>query len=252
MNFDGENTPYHVRSLSIILPVYKGENFIQESIRTVFCELKEFIEDFEVIVVVDGFEDKTFEKAKELEKEFSRLKIVGYEANRGKGGAIKYALDFVSMKHVAFVDADLDIHPASLERFMLLMKETQSSIVIGSKLHEDSRVFYKKRRWFASIGYRLLVKLLFPFIDARDFQTGMKLFRTDVLKHLFEKSLVKKFAFDLELLVIAHKHRYNIVEAPVNIEYKHDVSNVTFYQIKVILIDTLAVAYRYYIKGWYD
>ena len=232
--------------------MYKGEKYIQGSIRTVFVALSEFVEDLEVIVVVDGFLDGSFERAKVLEKKYPQLRIVGYEENRGKGGAIKHALDFVTKDHVAFIDADLDIHPSSLVRFLLLMRDTGADIVIGSKLHDDSRVFYKKRRWLASIGYRVLVKMLFPFIDARDFQTGMKLFRTEVLRFLFEKALVKKFAFDLELMVIAHKHDYSIVEAPVNIEYKNEISNVTSEQIRVILIDTLAVAYRYYLLRWYD
>jgi len=229
-----------------------GERFIQGAIRTVFVALSQFVEDIEVIVVIDGFLDKTFERAKELEKKFPQLKVVGYEDNRGKGGAINYALDFVTKEHVAFIDADLDIDPTSLVRFMLLMKESRADIVVGSKLHEDSRVYYKKRRWFASVGYRALVKVLFPFINARDFQTGMKLFRTEVLRSLFGKALVKRFAFDLELMVIAHRNGYRIEEAPVNIEYQHEVSNVTAGQVRVIFIDTLAVAYRYYIKRWYD
>ena len=231
--------------------MYKGEKYIQGSIRTVFVALSEFVEDLEVIVIVDGFLDKSFERAKELENSYPQLKVVGYEENRGKGGAIKHALGFVTKEHVAFIDADLDIHPTSLVRFMLLMKETGADIVIGSKLHDDSRVYYKKRRWIASMGYRALVKMLFPFIDARDFQTGMKLFRTNVLRFLFEKALVKMFAFDLELMVIAHKHQYKIAEAPVDIKYSHDVSNVTAWQVKVIFIDTLAVAYRNYWLKWY-
>ena len=241
-----------MRQLSVILPLYKGESYVQNTIRTVFAELSDFIEDLEVIVVLDGYVDRAFERAKAFEKKYPQLKVVGYEKNRGKGGAIKYAVDFVTKEYAAFVDADLDINPRSLKRFMLLMQESDADIVIGSKLHEDSRVYYKKRRWIASIGYRALVKLLFPFINVRDFQTGMKLFRSDVLKFLFKKALVKKFAFDLELMVIAHKHDYSVVEAPVNIEYKDEISNVTSGQIRVILRDTLAVAYRYYLLRWYD
>ncbi|WP_456372718.1 glycosyltransferase, partial [Methanocaldococcus sp.] len=65
--------------LSIIMPCYKGEKFIENSIITVEKVVSEFCKSFEIILVVDGFVDKTYDIAKNLENEFDNLKVVGYE-----------------------------------------------------------------------------------------------------------------------------------------------------------------------------
>ena len=74
------------------MPCYKGEKFIQDSIRITECTISQFESNFEIIVVIDGFVNNAFEKVRMLSGEFSNLKVIGYEVNRGKGYAIQHGL----------------------------------------------------------------------------------------------------------------------------------------------------------------
>ena len=79
----------------------------------------------------------------------------------------------------------------------------------------------------------------------------VKLFKYKVLKDIFPKVLVKRYAFDLEILANAHKNGFKIVEAPIELNFNGD-SKLKFMDIFHIALDTMAVFYRMYIKRYYD
>jgi hypothetical protein len=89
-------------------------------------------------------------------------------------------------------------------------------------------------------------------LPLRDTQTGLKLFRREVLKQAFPKVLIKRFAFDLELLVLAHHMGYRITEAPVIVNYRMKYGHIGLRAVFNIFWDTLAVFYRLRIKKYYD
>ena len=102
-----------------------------------------------------------------------------------------------------------------------------------------------------SAGYFFFVKLLFH-MPLRDTQTGLKLFRREVLRTVFPKVLVKRYAFDLELLVLAHHYGFKIAEAPVIVEYRGKFGHIGIRAVFNIWWDTMAVFYRLNIKRYYD
>ena len=102
-----------------------------------------------------------------------------------------------------------------------------------------------------SAVYFFLVKLLFG-LPLKDTQTGIKLFKAEVLKNTFHKVLIKRYAFDLELLVLAHHKGYKIAEAPVVVDYKGKFGHIKFKTIFNMVWDTLAVFYRLHIIRYYD
>ena len=204
--------------LSIIMPCYKGEEFIEHSIREVEKVVGEFCNSFEIIVVVDGFVDKAYDIAKRLEKEFNNLKVVGYEENKGKGYAIKYGLDFCEGKYVALLDSDLECRPETLKWFIEEIKNDNVDIVIGNRKHKRSIAKYPKLRKFLSYGFVFYVNLMFPELKVKDTQTGIKMFKKEVLKDLFEEfeklNLSYRFSFDVSLLVLARRKGYIIKDSP--------------------------------------
>jgi len=130
-----------------------------------------------------------------------------------------------------------------------------ADIIIGSKRHPVSIVYYPFVRKIMSFGYQQLIRLLFG-LNIRDSQVGMKLFRREVLEDVLPRLLVKKFAFDIEILAVANYLGYTrIYEAPIEINFT-GVSTITsknFWRIIWhTLVDTAAVFYRLRIKKYYD
>ena len=146
--------------LSIIMPCYKGEGFIEKSIEMIEKEVTPFENNFELIVVIDGFVDDGYKKAKSLEQQYKNLKVVGYEKNKGKGFAIRYGLDYAIGEYVAFLDSDLDYHPKALARFLEIAKEKDAEMVIGNRRDKDSTFKYPLIRKLASRGFNAYVNLL--------------------------------------------------------------------------------------------
>ncbi len=210
--------------LSIVMPCYKGEKFIEESIRTTERIVAKFCKDFEIIIVVDGFVDKSYEIAKSLEKEFNNLKVVGYKENKGKGYAIKYGLKFCKGKYVALLDSDLDYHPKALKWFLEKLINENIDIIIGNRRDKNSVFEYPPLRKFLSYCFNAYVNLLFPELKVKDTQAGIKMFKKDVVVDLFNNidnfEFSNGYAFDVGILVLARKKGYKIIHAPCIIKQK--------------------------------
>lgn len=169
----------------------------------------------------------------------------------GKGYAIKYGIDRASGDLITFIDADMSIDPAQIDGFIRLMDEVDADIVIGSKRHPDSNVGYPVFRRLQSFIYQKIIAVLFHF-NLRDTQTGLKLFRRDVLMRVIPRALVKAYAFDLELLVVAHHLGYtNIIEAPVDIRQQFSTTT-NLRAAWNVLMDTFAIFYRLRVLNFYD
>jgi hypothetical protein len=135
--------------------------------------------------------------------------------------------------------------------FIDLMKSSECDAVIGSKRHPDSKVAYPAFRRFQSAIYQLLTRLLFS-LDVRDTQTGLKLFRRPVLEEAVPLLAIKRFAFDLELLVVARLLGYGkVCEAPISLDYQFE-STVNLGSAWNVLWDTAAIFYRLRILRYYQ
>ncbi|MGA2911273.1 MAG: glycosyltransferase [Candidatus Levyibacteriota bacterium] len=231
----------NVRLLSLVVPAYKQEKTIVKDIQSLANVLSALPYRYEVIVVVDGFLDKTFEKAKSIKN--NNIKVEGYKKNIGKGFAIRYGVEKAKGDVIGFIDAGMDIDPNSILTLVKYMQTHNADIVIGSKLHPDSNVKYPLVRKILSWGYRNVVHLLFG-LNVRDTQAGLKLFKKEVAKEIFPRLTVNTFAFDIETLVIAKKIGFNNVrEAPVKVSFRRGtITNLNFFKIALImLLDTARV-----------
>lgn len=221
---------------------------LHETIKTM-NELKKFNLDYEIILVDDGSTDNTLNEVKLVKS--NKIKIVSYKPNKGKGYALKYGFQFAKGDLITFVDSDLEIHPRQLLRFVSYMYEYNADIVIGSKRHPDSKVNYPLKRKLLSYLYHLFVNLLFG-LNVHDTQSGMKLIRYECAKEILPKVVVKRYAFDLELLVVAKKFGFKIKEAPIEVRFNFNKKGIGFKSVWPIFQDTLGIAYRRYILRYYD
>ncbi len=242
----------NIKLLSLIVPAYKQEKTIIKDIKTLDSVLSSLNADYEIIAVVDGFLDKTFDKLIGIKN--SNIKVLGYEKNRGKGYAIKYGVNKAKGNIVGFIDAGMDINPISISMLLNHMLWYDADIIVGSKLHPVSQVDYPFSRKIFSWVYRTLTHLLFGF-KVRDTQAGIKLFKRRVVLDVFPRLLVNQFAFDIEILALAYALGYKrIYEAPIKLNFKGG-SSITSTNLWIIIIkmfiDTLAVFYRVRVIKFY-
>jgi glycosyltransferase involved in cell wall biosynthesis len=238
--------------LSILMPAYNEAQSIAENV----CETVETMRglgiDFEIVVVDDGSLDGTHTAAIDALRAWPEcVRIVRCRRNKGKGNALICGTAYSKGEYVAFLDADMDLHPEQLENFFAIMNSRGADVVIGSKFHPQSKVEYPRLRRIYSFFYFMLVRALFG-LPVRDTQTGIKLFKREVLEQVLPRVLVKRFAFDLELLANVHHFGYRIVEAPVVVNFNRVCSRLRLPAVWNVFVDTLAIFYRMRILRYYD
>jgi len=234
------------------MPAYNEASRIASSIEETAKTFNDFNYNWELIVVDDGSTDATYENAQQLiDKYPGHILLKKNPYNLGKGRAIKKSLHYINGDYIVFLDADMDLHPIQIQTLFNIMRLDNADIVIGSKFHPNSIVNYPLDRRIISFVYYILVRILFN-LPCHDTQTGLKLFKTEVIRRVFPKILVKKFAFDLEVLVNAHHLGYRIAEAPIVLNSKRRYGRIGPGSIFTTMQDTLAVFYRMYILKYYD
>jgi len=242
---------FEINLLSVIVPAYKQEKTIVKDIKNIESMLDALVFNYEIIVVFDGMEEKTFKKVAILKS--SKVKVIGYKKNHGKGNAIRYGMLHANGDIIGFIDAGMDINPAGMNMLLNHMIWYNADIIVGSKLHPVSKVDYPFFRTILSWGYRLLTRILFGF-KVRDTQVGLKFFKRKVVLDVLPRLLVKRYAFDIEVLALAYALGYRrIYEAPVEINFKQNVIDPgSLIKIVSLMIwDTLAVFYRLRIIKYY-
>ena len=242
-----------IQLLSLIVPAYRQEKTIKEDLENINETLKKGLPleyDFEIICVVDGFLDKTYENAKKIKS--SKVKVIGYEKNHGKGYAVRLGMKAAKGDLISFLDAGMDISPKGVMMLISHMEWYNADIIVGSKRHPVSRVNYPILRHILSIGYHIGVKVLFG-LPLTDTQSGLKIFKRKVVDAILPRLLVKRYAMDIEMLAVAKYLGFGrIYEAPIEVHFDKRTSAVKWTTTLKMFQDTLAVFYRLKILHYYD
>lgn len=207
------------KKLSIVIPAYNEGERIYENLLEMSKLLSSFVTDYEMIVVNDGSKDNTEVEIRRASETVKNIVPAGYQMNRGKGGAIKEGVKCATGDYIAFLDADMDLSPMHLKDFLAKMEETSATAVIGSKMHKDSKVNYPLPRKIMSLGYFLLLKMLFR-LNIKDTQTGVKLFEADALKKVMRQVSTDGFVYDIEILALICASGGTIVEMPIELIFQ--------------------------------
>lgn len=242
---------FQLNLLSVIIPAYKQEKTIFQNLKQVDEALASLGYPYEIIVVVDGILDHTYENA--IKYKSKKIKILKYEKNQGKGHAVRYGMLHAKGDIIGFIDAGMDIDPAGFRMLLNHMEWYNADVIVGSKLHPASKVNYPWPRTILSWGYRFGTFVLFGF-KVRDTQVGLKFFKKNVVIDVLPRLLVKRYAFDVEILAVSYALGYKrIYEAPVQIYLRNSgiTSKNVWNIIGHMLWDTAAVFYRLRILQYY-
>jgi len=237
--------------LSVIVPAYKCPT-ITRDLKAIDKYLDQLNRPYEILCVVDGKahpRDKTLANAKKTRN--SKINVYSYPLNRGKGYAVRYGMARASGDLVAFIDAGSDLNASGIGLALEHMKWYEADIIIGSKRHKASKVKYPAKRRLVSTIAQILSRIFFG-INVSDTQTGLKLFKREVLEQVLPRLVVKRFAFDLEILAVASRLGYKrIYESPIELNYNFS-STIGTSALYNSGIDFLAIIYRTYILKYYD
>lgn len=170
--------------ISVVVPAYKQEKTIAKDLKRIKGVLDQLRYPTELICVIDGKLDKSFERASKFAQNYKNVKVVGYEHNKGKGYAVRYGMANSEGDIVAFIDAGMDLDPNGLSMLLEHFEWYKADIIVGSKRHPASKVDYPWQRKILSLGYQMLVLVLFG-LRIRDTQVGMKFYRREVLEKSF-------------------------------------------------------------------
>lgn len=237
--------------LSVIVPAYNCKT-IESDLSTIKLYLDLLNRPYEILCVVDGLKspsDKTYEYAQKMTGK--NIKIYFYPINRGKGYAVRYGMARTKGGTIAFIDAGSDLHAKGIGLALEHMKWYDADIIIGSKRHHASKVIYPWQRKVLSFFVQKATRFFFG-LNVTDTQTGLKIFKRKVLVKVLPRMIVKRWAFDLEILTIANRLGFTrIFESPVEIEHNFS-SNVGVSSVQNFAMDYLAIIYRTYILRYYD
>ena len=239
--------------ISVIMPAHNEGKHIYSNIEETVKVFRKARCSFEIILVDDGSNDNTLSEAKKAARRHSGIIVVKNSDNNGKGNAIKKGFGYAKGDFVVFLDSDLDLHPEQLHTLFKIMRDKQAEVIIGSKRHPKSELNYPMMRKIVSNIYAFILLILFR-LPLKDTQTGLKIFKYEVLEKIFPMILCKRFAFDVEVLANAHRLGYKIVESPVKINFRRGIKwgRMGFKDLYFAGMDTLAIFYRMYILRYYD
>ncbi len=162
-------------SLSVILPAHNEEAAIAETIHTVIDTLKEWVQDFEVIVVNDGSKDATRMTVEDIAATDPRVRLINHATNQGYGAALVSGFEAVTRDLVFFMDSDGQFDIRDLERFFPFIGEYDA--VLGYRINRQDTWMRKLN----ALGWKMLVSAVFG-LHVRDVDCAFKLYRADFFR----------------------------------------------------------------------
>lgn len=238
--------------LSIVVPAYNEGEHIYDNLMTIDKALSAFCSDYEIIAVNDGSKDNTGAEVSRAASDNPNIKDFGYDINRGKGGAVSWGAVNSRGEIVGFIDADLDLSPDLIAGYYKKMNETGCDIVIGSKMHKESKLEYPAARKLFSFCYFVMLKVLFG-LKCHDTQTGLKLYKGELIREIVPLRKIDGYAFDIELLALASKKKSSLIEMPVELNFTRGESfgRIKFKDVWKMFTDTWKIWWNLKIKKSY-
>jgi len=199
--------------LSIILPAHNEQDRLPDSLTRILAFLAAQSLEAEVIVVENGSTDRTAEVAEAFAHRHPSLRVLR-EARRGKGLAVRRGILAATGDYRFICDVDLSMPIDQVPRF-LPPALVEVPIAIASR-EAPGAIRYSEpphRHWVGR-GFNLLVRLL-AVPGLQDTQCGFKCFRADAAEELFRLQVLDGWTFDVEVLFLARRRGYRVVEIPI-------------------------------------
>ncbi len=204
------------KHLSVIIPTYNEERLIKETLEAVYSYLSRQDYSWEAIIVSDGSKDKTVEMVSEFISNKPEFRLIANTQNHGKGFVVRQGMLAATGDYRIFIDDDNAISMEQIEKFWPYLNEGYN-IVIGS-IELPGAIINENAQWyrrFLGKYSKYLIRVVAGLWDIHDTQRAFKLFTAKAADNIFSRTKIDRFAFDIEVLVLAKKFNYKIKELPV-------------------------------------
>lgn len=202
--------------LTILVPSYNESAIIESSLREIndFLNSKKYTS--EIVVVDDGSVDNSKIKIQNAKLKIKRLQFYGYNANRGKGGALKEGILHSRGKYIIFTDVDLSVPIDTAEGLLKELEKGVADVAIGTRKIKSAKVLVHQPwlRENLGKGFTFITRII-TGVAVSDFTCGFKGFTSGAARKIFGNSLLSRWAYDAEILFLAKKFGYSIKEMPV-------------------------------------
>ena len=234
--------------LSIIIPVHNEEKRLPETLLAIDAFIRAQPYAVEVLVVENGSVDGTAQVVRAYGAEHKHVRLL-QEPSRGKGLAVRRGMLTAQGEFRFMCDADLSMPIEQVARF-LPPQLTDFDVAIGSREVDGAERFHEPA--FTHIRGRVFSNLvkLFALPDFEDTQCGFKCFRAQAALDLFSTQRLDGMSFDVEVLYIARKLGYRIVEVPVD-WYFHRETRVRMLRDSLGMISDILALRRNWRDGKY-
>lgn len=191
-------------NVSVIIPAYNEQTRIVrtlESLRAIEC-----IE--EIIVVDDGSTDSTYQILKPL----NYIKLLHIENNKGKGNAVRHALEYVSNPYVALLDADLCESAAEVKKLIENIKPGKKTIIIGRLPAPVKKGGFGIVKKVSGTGFQALTSRK---VDS--LLSGQRILPLDFLRNI---EIPDGFGLEFKITLEGVRKGFELIEVPVEMRHR--------------------------------
>ncbi len=229
-------------SISIVIPAYNEEKRLASTLERILSFLaRGSWVSTEILVVDDGSSDGTAEVASRYAP---NVRLLLNPGNRGKGYSVRHGMLEATGDWILFTDADLSAPIEEMDKLFAAIGSASppARVAIGSRALDRSligvhqSVFRENAGRVFNLAMRLIAGL--PFWDT---QCGFKLFEGRAAKQIFLRQRLERFGFDAEVLFIAKKLKYRVVEVPVHWSHAEGTKVSMFRDSVGMFVDLLRV-----------
>ncbi|HWL51921.1 MAG TPA: dolichyl-phosphate beta-glucosyltransferase [Chthoniobacteraceae bacterium] len=206
-----------IPQLSIVVPAYNEERRLPDTLKALTGALEKWPFSCEVLIVVEKSRDATLEIARRAAGGDARFRVIAPGIQRGKGHAVRLGMLEARGEIDLFMDADLSVPLDEVPRLLAVFEQHPGAgVVIGSRKHAGSEIL-KRQSWMRQRmgeSFNWLLRVMAD-ISFRDTQCGFKAFRREAAQAVFSRQTIDGFAFDVELLLLADRLGFEVIEVPV-------------------------------------
>jgi glycosyltransferase involved in cell wall biosynthesis len=239
-------------SISIVIPAYNEERRLPATLRSIleYLRTRDWA-PWEIVVVNDGSKDGTAAVAARFAAEHAGVRVLENPGNRGKGYSVRHGMLEAQGDWALFTDADLSAPIEELDKMIAAARASGASVAIGSRA-VDRRLIAVRQSLFRETAGRIFNLLMravtgLPFADT---QCGFKLFERNAVQQVFRRQRIERWGFDAEVLFIAQKFGYKIVEVPVRWSHSEGTKVSMFGDSVNMFLDLLRIR-RNHVRGLY-